>query len=365
MRAVLARYRDEVIAYGPSDGLAVCRKALLSYYGEAGLAIDENDLLITTAGSEALLFALAACLNPGETVLIPEPLYANDLSFATVLGVEVRPIPCTVENGYHLPADLDRYVVPGTRAILIANPGNPTGTVYRDDELARVAELARKHDLFVIADEVYREFVYDGKKRARSILELPDLEERGILVDSLSKRYSLCGARVGALVSRNPDIMGAVRRFAMARLSPPVLGQLVAAAAVELGPDYFESIRATYRGRRDLTVRSLRAIPGVTCPEPEGAFYVMARLPIPDAEAFVRFLLESFAIDGETTMLAPGNGFYATPGGGQSEVRVAYVLEEEKLARALHIVREGIAAFREQGRSDVDPAAAVRAGARD
>ncbi len=353
MRAVLARYQETVIAYGPSDGLPVCRQALRRYYAQMGIAVDEAELVVTTAGSEALLFALAACLNPGETVLIPEPLYANDLGFATVLGVDVRPIPCTVENGYHLPRDLERYVGPEVRAVLIANPGNPTGTVYGAEELERVAELARAHDLFLIADEVYREFVYDGRTRTTSVLELPGLSERAILVDSLSKRYSLCGARIGALVSRNPDVMSAVRRFAMARLSPPVIGQLVAAAAVELGPDYFEEIRTTYRSRRDLTVAALRAIPGVECPEPEGAFYVMARFPVGDAEGLVRFLLESFAIDGETTMLAPGNGFYATTGGGQNEARVAYVLEEKKLERALHIVKEGIAAYTQ--RSDPAP----------
>ncbi len=344
MRAVLARYRDEVIAYGPSDGLPACRTALRRYYADLGIPVADPELIVTTAGSEAILFALAACLNPGETVLIPEPLYANYLGFAAILGVEVRAIPCQVENGYHLPADLEGFF-PGTRAILFANPGNPTGTVYRRDEIERIVELAARHDLFVIADEVYREFVYDGRERALSILELPELGERAIVVDSLSKRYSLCGARVGAILSRNAELMAAARRFAMARLSPPVLGQLVAAAALELGPGYFAEVRSLYRARRDVTVRALRGIPGVACPEPEGAFYVMARLPIPDAEEFVRFLLSSFAIDGETTMLAPGNGFYHTPGGGQSEVRVAYVLAEEKLARALRIVTEGLTAF--------------------
>lgn len=366
MRAALARYRDEVLAYGPSDGIPACRAALRRYYADLGIPVDDSELIVTTAGSEAILFSLAACVNPGETVLIPEPLYANYLGFATVLGIEVRPIPCTVENGYHLPLDLGRYATPGARAIVFANPGNPTGTVYGEEELHRVAELARQHDLFVIADEVYREFVYEGRNRSASVLELPDLGERAILVDSLSKRYSLCGARVGALVSRNTEVTAAVRRFAMARLSPPVLGQLLAAAAVELGPDYFEEIRTTYRARRDLTVRALRAIPGVTCPEPEGAFYVMARLPVADAESFVRFLLESFAIDGETTMLAPGNGFYATPGGGKSEVRVAYVLAEEKLERALKIVSEGIGAYRARGEPGAaratQPAAGIEAG---
>lgn len=351
MWAALARHRDGVLAYGPSDGLPVCRAALRRYYAALGIAVDDSELVVTTAGSEALLFAMAASLNPGETVLIPEPLYANYLGFATLLGVEVRPIPCRVEDGYHLPEDLDRYVEPGTRAFLFANPGNPTGTVYGTEELGRIAELAQRHDLFVIADEVYRELVYDDRQRATSVLELSDLGDRAILVDSLSKRYSLCGARVGALISRNPEVMGAVRRFAMARLSPPVLGQLVAAAAAELGPEYFDQIRTTYRSRRDLTVRALRAIPGATCPEPEGAFYVMARLPVADAEAFVRFLLESFAIAGETTMLAPGNGFYHTPGGGKDEVRVAYVLEEEKLERALDIVTRGLAAFKTEAES--------------
>jgi len=348
MRAALARYKDEVIAYGPSDGLPACRAALRRYYGDLGIPVTDPELIVTTAGSEAILFALAAGLNPGETVLIPEPLYANYLGFATVLGVEVRAIPCRVDEGYHLPADLERYVVPGTRALLFANPGNPTGTVYRREEIERLVALAKAHDLFLIADEVYREFVYDGTSRSLSLFEFPGLTDRAIVVDSLSKRYSLCGARIGAILSRNAELMAAVRRFAMARLSPPVIGQHVAAAALELGPGYFAEVRSAYRGRRDVTVRALRAIPGVACPEPEGAFYVMARLPVPDAEDFVRFLLESFSIDGETTMLAPGNGFYHTPGGGADEVRVAYVLEEEKLERALQIVTAGLAAYQEK-----------------
>ncbi len=346
MRAALGRYRDQVIAYGPSDGLPSCRTALRRYYADAGIPVTDPEFVVTTAGSEAILFALAAGINPGESVLVPEPLYANYLGFAAVLGVDVVAIPCHVENGYHLPIDLDRFVEPGTRAILFANPGNPTGTVYGRDELQRLIDLALARDLFVIADEVYREFVYDGTERAISVLEFPEIRDRAIVVDSMSKRYSLCGARVGTIVSRNAELMAAVRRFAMARLSPPVLGQLVVAAADELGPDYFAEVRAAYRSRRDLTVKALRAITGVTCPEPEGAFYVMARLPVPDAEAFVRFLLESFAIDGETTMLAPGNGFYHTPGGGADEVRVAYVLAEDKLERALRIVTEGLVAYK-------------------
>jgi len=366
MRAALGKFQDETIAYGPAEGLPACRTAWRQYYTEAGLPLSDSEFVVTTAGSEALLFALAAVANPGDRVLVPEPLYANNLGFATLLGIEVVPIPCTVEDGYHLPENLASYLAPRTRAILYANPGNPTGTVYRRRELERIAALAEEHDLFVIADEVYREFVYAGAEpgsgvlasgRSLSVLELEGLEERAILVDSFSKRYSLCGARIGAIASRNPELMAAVRRFAMARLSPPVLGQLVAAAAVELGADYFATVRTSYRRRRDLAVKALRAIPGVSCPEPEGAFYVMARLPIPDAEAFVKFLLESFAIDGETTMLAPANGFYATPGAGQSEVRVAYVLEEERLARALRIVAEGLRAFQAASR----PVATARA----
>jgi aspartate aminotransferase len=367
MRAALGKVQDETIAYGPAEGLPPCRAAWRKYYTDTGLALSDAEFVVTTAGSEALLFALAAVANPGDRVLVPEPLYANNLGFATILGIEIVPIPCTVENGYHLPEDLASYLQPRTRAILYANPGNPTGAVYRRRELERIAALAQEHDLFVIADEVYREFVYAPPEpgsgvlpsgRSLSVLELPGLEERAILVDSFSKRYSLCGARIGAIASRNAELMAAVRRFAMARLSPPVVGQLVAAAAVEVGSEYFAGVRATYRKRRDLAVKALRAIPGVSCPEPEGAFYVMARLPIPDAEAFVKFLLESFAIAGETTMLAPANGFYATPGAGESEVRVAYVLDEEPLARALRIVAEGLAAFQAANRSPVATARA-------
>ena len=359
MLAALRDFREEVLAYGPAEGLPACRAAWRRYYAGAGFEIADPEILVTTAGSEAILFALAAATNPGDRVLIPEPLYANYLGYATLLGIEVTPVPCAVEDGYHLPADLEAQVDSRTRAILYANPGNPTGTVYRKDELERLAALATDRDLFLIADEVYREFVYSAPGdvngvvppgRALSVLELAGLEERAIVVDSMSKRFSLCGARVGAIVSRNPELMDAVKRFAMARLSPPVLGQIVAAAADEVGPEYFAAIRTTYRARRDLTVAALRAIPGVRCPEPEGAFYVMARLPVPDAEAFVRFLLESFAIDGETALLAPGNGFYATSGAGRDEVRVAYVIGEEKLTRALRIVTEGLAAFLAESR---------------
>jgi aspartate aminotransferase len=262
MLAALRDFREEVLAYGPAEGLPACRAAWRRYYAGAGFEIADPEILVTTAGSEAILFALAAATNPGDRVLIPEPL----------LGIEVTPVPCAVEDGYHLPADLEAQVDSRTRAILYANPGNPTGTVYRKDELQRLAALAVDRDLFLIADEVYREFVYSAPGdangvvrpgRALSVLELPGLEEQAIVVDSLSKRFSLCGARVGAIVSRNPELMSAVKRFAMARLSPPVLGQIVAAAANEVDPEYFAAIRTTYRARRDLTVAALPKAPSM------------------------------------------------------------------------------------------------------
>ncbi|MGD8395750.1 MAG: pyridoxal phosphate-dependent aminotransferase [Candidatus Eiseniibacteriota bacterium] len=345
MRRAVARYAAEVYAYAPSPGIRECREALHAYFCRSlGIDFALEDVMITTAGSEAIQLALGTCLEPGQTVLVPEPLYPNYLGFAALLGVEVRPIPCELETGYHLPPDLERFVVPGTRAILFANPGNPTGAVFTREELERVAELAARHDLFVIADEVYREIVYE--RPSLSILQMEEIGERAIVIDSLSKRYSACGIRIGALVSRNRAVMEAFGRFAMARLSSPALGQVAAAAIAEIPDDYFDTVRATYRARRDAVVTALRTIPGVECYVPEGALYTMARLPVADSEDFTRFLLTSFELDGETTMLTPGNGFFVTPGRGVDDVRVAFVLQEAHMRRAMEIMAAGLAAYR-------------------
>jgi aspartate aminotransferase len=344
MRKALSSSLDPVISYSPSNGTADFRKYLLDYYRGIGADLSPEDLLVTTGGSEAIIFAFSSCLDPGDEILIPDPMYANYLGFAAMLGNKVVPIPTRVEDGYHLPEDLGDFVTPRCRAVLLCNPANPTGAVYGQEEVQRIIDLALEHDLFIIADEVYREFVYDGPI-ARTMLSYPELAQRVVVVDSLSKRFSLCGGRVGCLVSRNQDITGAALKFAQARLSPPSLGQFVGAGAHAVTPDYFETVRAEYKRRREVVYQSLASIAGVVVHRPEGAFYQMARLPVDDAENFVRFILDSFDRNGKTTMVAPGQGFYATPNTGVDEVRIAYVLNEVDLQDAMDALAEGLQAY--------------------
>ncbi len=348
MREALRNYGSEVIAYGPSGGDAPFRAFLSDYYADLGSPLEPENLLVTTGGSEAVLFAFAACLDYGDEILIPDPMYANYMGYGTMLGNAVVPIPTRVEEGYHLPEDLDAYLSERSKAILLCNPANPTGAVYSAEEVERLIDFACRHDLFLIADEVYREFVYDGP-RARSVLTYPELGDRAVVVDSLSKRFSLCGARIGCLVSKNRGVMAAAMKFAQARLSPPALAQVVATEARMLPASYFEGVKDEYRRRRDVVYESLQAIEGVVAHRPEGAFYQMARLPVDDSEAFVRFMLEEFSLEGQTTMVAPGGGFYAAEGRGRDEVRIAYVLNEADLRRSMTILAAGISAY--NGRS--------------
>jgi aspartate aminotransferase len=336
----------EVLSYSPSGGIPEFLAALRRYYARHGIELGVEHLITTTAGSEAILFALGVVCDPGDEVLIPEPLYANYNGYAALLGVRVVPVAARPEDGYALPprAALEARITERTRAILLCNPCNPTGRVYTREELETVADLARRHDLFFISDEVYREFCYADQAPV-SVLRLPEIAERAIMVDSLSKRFSVCGARIGCLASRNRDVIAAAMKFAQARLSPPTLGQIMGIAGLELPPTYFDATVAEYRRRRDVVLEELARIPGVVCQPPQGAFYIMAKLPVSDAEDFVRWMLTDFALDGETTMMAPGNGFYATPGEGRSEVRIAYVLEEAKLRRAMRIVAAGLGAY--------------------
>lgn len=329
----------KVLAYAPSQGTAEYRDALVEYYARHRIRLDADEILVTTAGSEAILFAMACVTNPGDEVIVPEPLYANYLGFAAMLETRIVPISCRVETGYHLPPieEIERLVTPRTRAILYCNPGNPTGTIYAASEIETLALLCRRHDLFLIADEVYREFVYEGDPPP-PILTLPGLDERAIMVDSISKRVSACGARIGCLASRNREFLAAALKFAQARLSPPTFGQILGQAAARLPARYFEEMVAEYRRRRDVVYEALSAMPGVVCRRPAGAFYAMARFPVDDAERFVVWMLRDFQLHGETTFLAPGNGFYATPGLGLQEARIAFVLNSEALRRALHIV---------------------------
>ena len=350
----LASARQEegtVLAYGPSGGVYALREAMTEYYRGLGLDVEEEDLIVTTGGSEALLFALMAAADPGGAVLTPEPCYPNYRGFAVMAGLDLVPIPTSIETGFALPSPeaFEAGIGPRTRAIIVCSPGNPTGAVYPPEALRALVELARRRGIFVISDEVYREFVYDGLKPS-SILQVPGAEDVAIVVDSTSKRLSACGARVGCLVTKHRPLLEAVLRFAQARLSPPVLEQKGALAAVAGSASFVKDSVAEYQRRRDIALAELARIPGVLAPTPKGAFYLMARLPVRSSDDFCRWLLDDFSSDGETVMLAPGGGFYATPGRGEQEVRIAYVLKEAPLKRALALLGEGIERYQAGGR---------------
>jgi aspartate aminotransferase len=346
MMNVLKTLDMPVLAYGPSQGLPEYRAALVRYYKKAaGVELSADEIMVTTAGSEALTFALGVLTDPGDEVLVPEPMYANYLGFAALLGIHVVPITCQAEDGYHLPPrdQIEDLVTDRTRVLLFCNPGNPSGTIYTKRELDMLADIAKRRDLFLVADEVYRELAFDGE--AISMLTYADIADRVVMVDSISKRYSACGARIGALVTRNREVLGGVLRYAQARLCPPALGQLMGIAAVDLPDSYISGIVREYRARRDVVFDAVSRWPGVVCRKPGGAFYIMAKLPVDDAEKFVIWLLDEFQVDGATTMLAPGEGFYATPGAGYDEVRIACVLNVEDLRKAMAIVEKGLAAY--------------------
>ncbi len=326
----------ETLAYSPSEGFLSYRQALSAYYERFGVSVSPADVLVTTGGSEALLFGLMACCDPGNEVLIPEPFYANYNSFATLAGLTVKPIPTYVENSFELPEPeaFEALITPRTRAIIICNPSNPTGKVYDKPALEKLLTLCQQHDLYLMADEVYKEFVYDGKTFT-SILSLPNAEDYCLVVDSVSKRFSACGARVGSLVTRNEAVRAAALKMAQARLSPPTLGQVGGEALTHLPDSYFEGVRTEYVKRRDIVLEYLQQIPGVVCPKVSGAFYVFPQLPVDDSERFAKWLLEDFSHENTTLMVAPGPGFYSTPGQGKQHVRIAYVLQESDLRTAM------------------------------
>jgi len=346
MWEALRKAQIDVLSYSPSGGMAEFRAALQRYYRRHGVELAPKHFIVTTAGSEAILFALAAVCDPGDEVIVSEPLYANYNGYGALLDLRIVPVTAAPEAGYALPPReaLEAGVTPRTRALLLCNPCNPTGHVYARGELETAIAFVRKHDLFIIVDEVYREFFY-GDDAPVPILAIPEIRDRAVMVDSLSKRFSVCGARIGCLASYNEELISAALKFAQARLSPPTLGQIMGAAALELPPTYYAEVIEEYRRRRDAVIEELAQMPGVLCRAPQGAFYVMAKLPVPDAEDFVRWLLQDFEVDGETTMLAPGEGFYATPGAGRSEVRIADGLAEEKLRRAMRIIGAGLRAY--------------------
>jgi aspartate aminotransferase len=348
----LAQIHDRVLAYSPSDGTPEFLATLLGYYAKLGIELSRADLLVTTGGSEACLFAMLACANQGDDALVMEPYYSNYAAFGLIAGVRLVPLTTRSEDGFHVPPreDWEKALTPRTKLVLLCNPNNPTGTVYSREELLPIAEFCREHGLFLVSDEVYREFVYDGE-RAVSALELPGYEDLVVVADSLSKRYSACGIRLGALVTRNHDVREACLRMAQARLCAPGLAQMIACGADELPPEYSADYVAAFRRRRDILYDGLSAIPGVMLRKPEGAFYLMPRLPVDDAEDFARWLLEEFDFEGGTVMIAPAEGFYATPGLGQNEARIAYVLNEEDLRRSVKILERGLEAYQNRTRA--------------
>jgi len=333
----------KVIEYSHSAGFASYREKLAAYYVKNGIQVDSSNILITTGGSEALQMGLMSCLDPGDEVVIPEPFYANYLSFCIAAGAKVVPVPSSINDGFALPPveSFERIITPRTKAIIISNPGNPTGYLYSLEELKKLRDIVKKHDLFLFADEVYREFCYDGHSFT-SAMQLDGIEKQVILIDSVSKRYSMCGARIGALVTRNEEVYQTALKFAQARLSPPTFGQIASEAALDTSNEYFENVIQEYVKRRDVLVAGLNAIPGVFCPKPKGAFYAMASLPVKDADHFCKWLLESFDFENETIMLAPASGFYATPGAGTNEVRIGYVLQVDHLKKSLRILEEAL-----------------------
>ncbi len=335
-----------ILAYSPSAGIATYRNKLPAYYRKFGISITPDDILVTTGASEALFFTFLACLDAGQAVLTPEPFYANYLGFADMAGVRIRPIPTRIDTGFALPAveEFHEALGPDVKAILLCNPNNPTGTLYPEPMLRALAEMALARDLFLVVDEVYREFCYSDTPFF-SALNLPGLESHVVVIDSVSKRFSACGARVGAVVSRNHVLLAALHKYAETRLSPPTYGQLFAEATLDTPDVYFTTVKAEYQRRRDLLVRRLQAIPGVVCYRPEGAFYVFAQLPIDDADRFCQWLLEVFSYENQTVMLAPGAGFYATPGRGRQEVRIAYVLNCDDLNRAMDCLEQALLAY--------------------
>ncbi len=335
--------KEKIYAYTPSGGTPEYLASLLKYYAGFGIPLAVDEIIATTGGSEAILFSLMACADEGDEALVVEPFYTNYSAFAAMAGVRLVPLTSRVEDGFHLPPRdaWEEAVTPKTRLVLLCNPNNPTGTVYGRDEIERVAAFCRDRGLFLVADEVYREFVYDGRQ-SLSALRLPGFEDLVIVVDSLSKRYSACGIRLGSLATRNREVHQACLRMAQGRLSPPGLAQFVAVGASELGPEYTRGIIEEYGRRRDLLYRGLKEVPGVFLTKPEGAFYFVARLPIQDCDDFASWMLSDFALDRATVMVAPARGFYATPGLGSNEVRIAYVLNEKDLAASVRILAAGL-----------------------
>lgn len=341
------RHADmKVLEYSHSAGFESYRKKLVEYYKRNNIDVNHNQIIVTTGGSEAILFGVMSCMDPGDEIIIPEPFYANYNGFAISAGVKVVPIPSDIETGFALPPidAFEKAITPRTKAIMICNPNNPTGYLYSMQELEILRDICLKHDLFLFSDEAYREFCYDGNKHI-SALSIPGLEQHAILMDTISKRYSACGGRIGAFVTKNESVLSTAMKFAQARLSPPSFAQILGEAAVDLPLNYFDEVHAEYNKRRDLLVARLNAMEGVFCPNPGGAFYAMAKLPVKDTERFCQWLLEEYSYEGATVMMAPAAGFYATPGRGRDEVRLAYVLNLDDINHAMNCLEQALKVY--------------------
>ncbi|MCB0449596.1 MAG: pyridoxal phosphate-dependent aminotransferase [Confluentibacter sp.] len=338
----------EILSYSRSEGSDAYRKKLAAYYRKFDIEVSHKDIVVTTGASEGLLFLFSSIMDPGDEVIISEPFYANYIAFSTSSGVNVVPAVCSIDDNFALPSieTFEKLITPKTKAILICNPGNPTGYLYSKEEIEKLAALAIKHDLFLVADEVYREFVYDGNQHY-SIMQVAGLEEHAVVIDSVSKRYSMCGARVGCLVSKNKLVLKTVLKFAQARLSPPTYAQIASEAALDTPQSYFDDVIAEYVERRDTLITELQKIEGVRVAKPKGAFYCIVELPIKNSDDFAQWLLEHFDINGETVMVAPAGGFYSTPGLGLNQVRIAYVLNKESLIKAVHIIKEALKVYKD------------------
>ncbi|MEO7529978.1 MAG: pyridoxal phosphate-dependent aminotransferase [Sediminibacterium sp.] len=341
------RHSDfKVLEYSHSAGNESYRKKLVGYYESVGIHVNHNQIIVTTGGSEAIQFGFMACLDAGDEVIIPEPFYANYNGFAVAAGVTVVPVTSYIENGFALPPieEIEKKITPKTKAIVICNPNNPTGYLYSYDEMQQLRDIIRKHDLYLFSDEAYREFCYEGKQI--SAMHLAGVDDNVIIMDTISKRYSACGGRIGAFITKNQTVLDAVMKFAQARLSPPSFAQIAGEAAIDLPADYFDTTKAEYKSRRDLIVKRLNAMDGVFCPNPGGAFYAIAKLPIDDADVFCQWLLESFSFENQTVMLAPATGFYGTPGLGRQEVRLAYVLNLNDINKAMNCLEAALREYK-------------------
>lgn len=336
----------KVVEYSHSAGILSYRKKLCEYYKRFHIDLTPEEIIVTTGGSEGILFAMQTCMNPGDEIIIPEPFYANYNGFAVNSGIVIKPIHSSIETGFALPpmSEFEKAITPKTKAIMVCNPSNPTGYLYSREELELLRDIIKKHDLYLMSDEVYREFCYDGKEHYSAML-LKGIEENVILLDSVSKRYSACGMRIGQFISKNKEVMRVAMKFAQARLSPPTFGQIASEAAIDTPHEYFENVMKEYIARRNIVVESINKIPGCFCPNPSGAFYAVAKLPIDDSDKFCQWLLEDFNYHGQTVMLAPATGFYSTPGLGKDEVRISYVLNLESLKNSIKCLEEALKVY--------------------